>query len=65
MLTYSDKSIRKLQENFPCFADKLSDEDVFNSFVTILRGANKFAKAETKVCMLCSNSMICFTVNVV
>ena len=49
MLTYSEKSVRKLQENFTCFHDKLHDEDVYASFMTIINGARKFAKPEAKV----------------
>ena len=49
MLTYSEKSVRKLQENFTCFHDKLHDEDVYNSFMAIIGGARKLAKPEAKV----------------
>ena len=49
MLTYSEKSVRKLQENFTCFHDKLHDEDVYNSFMAIINGARKLAKPEAKV----------------
>ena len=49
MLSYNEKSLRKLQENEACFMDKLSDEDVYSSFMTIIGAARKFAKPETKV----------------
>ena len=49
MLSYSDKSLRKLQENFACFADKLGEEDVYQSFTIVMSNAKKFAKIETKV----------------
>ena len=49
MLTYNERSIRKLQENFACFADKLGEQDVFNSFMTIMDSAKKFAKPEARV----------------
>ena len=52
MLSYNEKTIRKLQENESCFIDKLSSEDVFSSFMTIINGARKFAKPETKVIIL-------------
>jgi len=49
LLSYNERSIRKLQENFSCFGDKLSEEFVFSCFVTIVAGARKFAKPEAKV----------------
>ena len=49
LLSYNERSIRKLQENFSCFADKLSEEFVYSCFVTIVAGARKFAKPEAKV----------------
>lgn len=48
-MNYSERGIRKIQDNFACFADKLGEEDVYNSFVTLLTGAKSFAKPETKV----------------
>ncbi|XP_013415078.1 condensin complex subunit 1-like isoform X2 [Lingula anatina] len=48
MLSYNEKSIRKLQENFACFGDKLHEEEVYSCFTTIISGAKKFAKPETK-----------------
>ena len=51
MMSYSEKSIRKLQDNFACFADKLGEEAVYNSFVTIMGSAKSFAKPEAKVCV--------------
>ena len=32
LFTFSDKAIKKLQDNFACFSDKLHDEKVFASF---------------------------------
>lgn len=49
LLSYSDKSVRKLQENFSLFADKLADEQVYQSFCIIITKARKLAKAEMKV----------------
>ena len=59
MLSYNDKTIRKLQENESCFIDKLSNEDVFNSFMVIINGARKFAKPETKVGNYFGHSVVC------
>lgn len=49
LLSYSDKSVRKLQENFSLFADKLADEQVYQSFSVIITKARKLSKAEMKV----------------
>ncbi|XP_053379231.1 condensin complex subunit 1-like [Mercenaria mercenaria] len=48
MLSYSEKSIAKLHENFMCFADKLADEEVYNCFCTIISKSRSFAKPEAK-----------------
>jgi condensin complex subunit 1 len=49
LLSYNDKSIRKLMENFACFGDKISEEFVYECFTSIVAGARKFAKPEAKV----------------
>ena len=49
MLAYNERGIRKLQENFACFHDKLAEEDVYQSFLTIVGKSKKFAKPEVKV----------------
>ncbi|XP_071146803.1 condensin complex subunit 1-like [Mytilus edulis] len=49
MLSYSIKGLRKLQENFTCFGDKLADDDVYGMFCTILSKSKSFAKPEMKV----------------
>ena len=49
MLSYSEKSIRKLQENFTCFHDKLHEHEVYNCFVLIINNAKKFSKPEARV----------------
>ncbi|XP_071805504.1 condensin complex subunit 1-like [Asterias amurensis] len=49
LLNMSEKCIRRLQENFACFADKLHDTEVYSSFSSILSKAKKFAKPEMKV----------------
>ncbi|XP_071110071.1 condensin complex subunit 1-like [Haliotis cracherodii] len=48
MLSYNEKSIRKLQENFSCYSDKLSDDAVYNCFLTIISKARSFQKQEAK-----------------
>ncbi|PVD36929.1 hypothetical protein C0Q70_03922 [Pomacea canaliculata] len=50
MLSYSDKGLRKLQENFSCFSDKLVDDAVYGYFVTIIsKSRTGFTKPEAKV----------------
>ena len=48
-MSYSERGIRKIQDNFPCFADKLGEEEVYSNFVSLLTGAKSFAKPEVKV----------------
>ncbi|CAG2222377.1 CAPD2 [Mytilus edulis] len=48
MLSYSIKGLRKLQENFTCFGDKLADDDVYGMFCTIMSKSKSFAKPEMK-----------------
>lgn len=48
MLSYNEKSIAKLHENFMCFADKLAEEEVYNCFSTIISKSKAFAKPEAK-----------------
>ena len=48
LMAFNEKALRKLQEKLPCFADKMADEDIYSSFTTVLSGAKKFAKQETK-----------------
>ena len=49
MLSYSEKSIAKLHENFMCFADKLAEDEVYSCFCTIVNKSRSFAKPEAKV----------------
>ena len=49
MLNYSEKCVRKLQENFACFHDKLHEQDVYSSFMLIVNNSRKLAKPEAKV----------------
>ncbi|OWF35443.1 condensin complex subunit 1-like [Mizuhopecten yessoensis] len=52
MLSYNEKSLRKLQENFVCFADKLADDDVYSCFVSIITKSQSSSKLGTKVAAL-------------
>jgi len=51
LLTYNDKGIKKLVEYFKCYQDKLTDEEVFGSFNTIVSKTKKFAKQELKTAL--------------
>ncbi|CAB4020158.1 condensin complex subunit 1-like isoform X1 [Paramuricea clavata] len=48
-LSYNERSLRKLQENFACFQGTLSNDDVFGFFSTIMGKCKKMAKPEIKV----------------
>ena len=48
-LNYGDKAIKKLQENFGCFSDKLVSEEIYLHFKTILKSCRMIIKEETKV----------------
>ncbi|KAJ8021490.1 Condensin complex subunit 1 [Holothuria leucospilota] len=48
LLNYNDKSVRKLQENLACYAEKLSDKEVYGCFTSILSKSKKFIKQESK-----------------
>ncbi|XP_015767731.1 PREDICTED: condensin complex subunit 1-like [Acropora digitifera] len=48
LLSYNERGIRKLQENFACFHDKLAEDDVYQCFVVIVSKSKKFAKPEVK-----------------
>ena len=48
-INFNDRCIRKLQDNFTCYQDKLVDRDVYTSFTSVTSKAKKFAKPETKV----------------
>ncbi|XP_041377786.1 condensin complex subunit 1-like [Gigantopelta aegis] len=48
MLSYNEKSLRKLQENFACFSDKLHDNRVYSCFTSIVKKSCSFTKPETK-----------------
>ena len=59
-LSYNERGVRKLQENFACFHDKLSDEDVYGFFTAIIGKCKKFAKPEMKVTALKKTCFIRF-----
>ncbi|XP_060069329.1 condensin complex subunit 1-like [Ylistrum balloti] len=48
MLSYNEKSLRKLQENFVCFADKLADDEVYSCFVSIISKSQSSGKLGAK-----------------
>ena len=48
-INFTERCVRKLQDNFQCFQDKLVDREVYSSFTSITNKAKKFAKPETKV----------------
>ncbi|XP_014671209.1 PREDICTED: condensin complex subunit 1-like [Priapulus caudatus] len=48
LLSYGERSIRKLLENFSCFADKLADDDVYACLSSIVDATRKYAKVELK-----------------
>ncbi|CAI8031322.1 Condensin complex subunit 1, partial [Geodia barretti] len=47
-INFNDRCVRKLQDNFTCYQDKLVDRDVYTSFTSVTNKAKKFAKPETK-----------------
>ncbi|XP_069506775.1 condensin complex subunit 1 isoform X2 [Ambystoma mexicanum] len=49
LLPFSERGLRKMQENFECFGDKLTEDMVFNSFVTVVGKMRRGAKPELKV----------------
>jgi len=46
LFQYTDRSIRKLTENFICFSDKLYVDSVYDAFHKILAQASKNLKGE-------------------
>lgn len=47
-LQFNEKSIRKLNENFTCYADKLHEPEVYELFMEIISNAQKTVKPEVK-----------------
>nr|AAD15962.1 pEg7 [Xenopus laevis] len=48
LLPFSEKGLRKMQDCFDCYGDKLSDEAVYNSFLTTVAKMRRGAKPELK-----------------
>uniref|UniRef100_A0A182JZF4 Condensin complex subunit 1 n=1 Tax=Anopheles christyi TaxID=43041 RepID=A0A182JZF4_9DIPT len=48
LLSYNEKTIKKLSENIGCFKDKVQHEEIYQAFRTIISNTNKLAKAELK-----------------
>uniref|UniRef100_A0A6P8PGL9 Condensin complex subunit 1 n=1 Tax=Geotrypetes seraphini TaxID=260995 RepID=A0A6P8PGL9_GEOSA len=48
LLPISERGLHKMQESFDCFGDKLSEEGVYNSFITIVGKMRRGAKPEFK-----------------
>ncbi|XP_021926834.1 condensin complex subunit 1 isoform X2 [Zootermopsis nevadensis] len=48
LLQYSERSLRRLSENLPCYADKLHSQKVYDTFCVILAGINKTSKPDLK-----------------
>lgn len=49
LLPFTDRCIRKMQENFECFGDKLTEEAVYQSFMTVVSKLRRGAKQDVKV----------------
>ncbi|XP_065194710.1 condensin complex subunit 1-like [Sycon ciliatum] len=49
LLSYSEKGIRRLMENFGCFQNKLASSEVFSDFMSIINKTRKALKADQKV----------------
>ncbi|CAH2322684.1 condensin complex subunit 1 [Pelobates cultripes] len=48
LLPFTEKGLRKMQDCFECYGDKLSDDDVYNSFVNTVAKMRRGAKPELK-----------------
>ena len=48
-INFSERGLKKLQDNFSCYQSLLSDIEVYNTFIQIITRAKKFAKPEMKV----------------
>ncbi|XP_056386757.1 condensin complex subunit 1 isoform X2 [Hyla sarda] len=48
LLPFSEKGLNKMQDCFDCYGDKLSDEAVYNSFLTVIGKMRRGAKPELK-----------------
>uniref|UniRef100_A0ACD5UJF0 Uncharacterized protein n=1 Tax=Avena sativa TaxID=4498 RepID=A0ACD5UJF0_AVESA len=50
-LTYTEKGLKKLIDNFKMFEHALSEDSVLNHFRSVIAKCKKFAKPELKVCI--------------
>ncbi|XP_053670152.1 condensin complex subunit 1 [Anopheles nili] len=48
LLSYNEKTIKKLIENIGCFKDKVQHEEIYQAFRTIISNTSKLAKPELK-----------------
>uniref|UniRef100_A0A182MHJ2 Condensin complex subunit 1 n=1 Tax=Anopheles culicifacies TaxID=139723 RepID=A0A182MHJ2_9DIPT len=48
LLSYNEKTIKKLTENIGCFKDKVQHEEIYQAFRTIISNTSKLAKVELK-----------------
>ncbi|RXM36742.1 Condensin complex subunit 1 [Acipenser ruthenus] len=48
LLSFAERGLRKMQENFECFGDKLGEEAVYQSFITTMGKIRRGAKPEVK-----------------
>lgn len=64
LLSYTEKTIKKLIENIPCFKDKVQIDEVYDCFKSIISSTLKFAKPEVKSITLDFQKRIesCFTI---
>ncbi|XP_068932976.1 condensin complex subunit 1, partial [Petaurus breviceps papuanus] len=51
LLPLTERGLRKMQDNFECFRDKLSDETIFSAFLTAVGKLRRWAKPEVKALM--------------
>lgn len=48
-MNFSERGLKKLQENLPCYQGLLTDGEIYDTFVSIIGKSKKFIKSETKV----------------
>ncbi|XP_051819614.1 condensin complex subunit 1 isoform X1 [Antechinus flavipes] len=48
LLPLTERGLRKMQDNFECFGDKLSDETIFTAFLAAIGKLRRWAKPEAK-----------------
>ncbi|XP_044155231.1 condensin complex subunit 1 [Bufo gargarizans] len=49
LLPFSEKGLGKMQDCFDCYGDKLSDDAVYNSFLTVIGKMRRGAKPDLKI----------------